>query len=458
MGQFVPKTFATILTRMINRVVARTSLTDLNDGSSVKQVLAAAAREDDDQYFQMVNLLDLFDIMKARKGDLDERAKEYNPNLISRAAAAKATGQVRFSRTGTTGAISIPIGTQVQVPSSGGSPAIVFSTTEVGTIADGASSSGLVDVAAVATGTASNAAVNTVVGFVTKPSGVDTVTNPAAFTNGVDTESDDSFRQRLLAYVKGLARAHVAGIEAAVMGLTDTVTSKTVRFAGVVEDLYDRGNVILYIDDGAGSLATDYATVASETLIASAVGGEVDFWLVNKPVRTDLAFTLKKNTVALYYLSDYTVNFASGQIKLRVALSPGDNLVVAPYSHWTGLIQLAQKVIDGDPSDRTNYPGYRAGGILVLVLSPQIVQLSVQANITVKRGYSQTAVATLVTNAISGYVNSLGISEDVIFSELVERAMAVTGMQDIHFTTPTENRIILDDQIARLLASNITIS
>jgi len=47
MGQFQPKTYETILTRMINRVVARTNLTDINDGSSVKQVLAAAAREDE---------------------------------------------------------------------------------------------------------------------------------------------------------------------------------------------------------------------------------------------------------------------------------------------------------------------------------------------------------------------------------------------------------------------------
>lgn len=458
MGQFQPKTYETILTRMINRVVARTNLTDINDGSSVKQVLAAAAREDDDQYFQMINLLDLFDIMKARKTDLDERAKEYNPSIISRNPAARATGQVRFSRTGTTGAITIPIGTQVQVPATGGSPSAVFTTTSTGTIADGATTSGLVDVKATLAGSAGNAAVNTVVGFVTKPSGVDSVTNPASFINGEDQESDDSFRQRLLAYVKGLARAHVAGLEAAVLGLAEPTTGKTVKFAEVVEDIIDRGNVTLYIDDGAGSLAADYTTVASETLIASALGGEVDFWTVNKPIKTELTFVVKKNTVALVLNTDYTLNPASGQIKLAVALTAGDALVAEPYSHYTKLIQLAQKVIDGDPADRSNYPGYRAAGVLVRVLSPQIVQLTITANITVKQGYSQTSVAVLVKTAISGYVNSLGISEDVIYAELIERAMAVPGMLDIRFVQPTENRVILDDQIARLLSSNISIT
>jgi len=46
----------------------------------------------------------------------------------------------------------------------------------------------------------------------------------------------------------------------------------------------------------------------------------------------------------------------------------------------------------------------------------------------------------------------------VIFAELIERAMAVPGMLDIRYVTPSENRVILDDQIARLLSSNISIS
>ena len=458
MGQFTPKTFETILTRMTNRVVARTDLTDINDGSSLKQVLAAAAREDDDQYYQMINLLDYFDIMKARGKDLDERAKEYNPAIISRDPASRATGQVKFSRLGTTGAITISIGTQVQVPASGSSPSVVFSTTAVGAIADGNHDSGLVDVRAVETGLSGNAAVNSVKGFVTKPSGVDTVTNPSTFTTGADVESDDSFRQRLLAHVKSLARAHVAGLEAAVMDLQDSVSGKTVKFSAVVEDIVDRGNVTLYIDDGAGGLAADYATVPTETLINPALGGEVDFWTADKPIKTELPFTLKKNTVPLTLNTDYTLNPASGQIKLAATLTAGDVLVVEPYSHYTGLIALAQKVIDGDPLDRPNFPGYRAAGVLVRVLSPQVVQLTVVANITVRSGYSQTSIALAVVNAVSGYINSLGISEDVISAELIERAMAVPGMLDIRFTEPAENRAILDDQIARLLSSNITIS
>lgn len=463
MGQFIPKTRDQILARMINRVVARSGLSDLNDGSSIKQVLAAAAREDDDQYFQMINLLDLFDIMKARGTDLDERAKEFNSAIISREQPRAATGAVVFSRTSVVGDISIGIGTQVQVPASGATPAITFLTTEVGWIYDGWNDSSDVPVKAVQTGTIGNAAPDTVKGFGTKPLGVDSVTNPSAFTNGVDLESDDSFRRRIIAYIVGLARCHIAGLENAVMGAEDPDSGKTVMFAQVYEDITNRGDVTLYIDDGAGTVATGESNpVVGEVVDASTDAGETDFYLVNKPVDLTATLTFSIGGVPKTRDVDYTIDAAAGHIKLLAAAYPtgvgGGLAVTCSYSYWSGLIQICQKIIDGDPADRANYPGYRAAGVQVLVLSPTVHQLVVQANVTVRQGYNQVSVIAAVKAALSAYVNGLGISEDVILSELIEQAMAVPGMEDITFVAPSSNQVILDDQIARLISSNITIT
>jgi uncharacterized phage protein gp47/JayE len=443
---------------MINRVLARTDLTDINDGSSLKQVLAAAAREDDDQYAQMVNLRNLWDISKARGDDLDERAKDYNPNIITRRLATRATGNVQFSRTGTTGTVTIPIGTQVQVPSSGSNPAIVFSTTAVGTIAGGSTTSGLVSAQAVNEGASGNAYPNTITGFVTKPSGVDAVNNPAAFVNGLDKELDDSFRRRILAYINSLARCHIRGVTAAVMDLEDPNTGKIVTFAQLIEDTLHRGYATLYIDDGLGSLASEYTTVASEVLLASAVGDEVDLYPAHVPIKTDLTFTLKKNTVPLTLNTHYTLNPCTGHIKFFTPLSPGDAIVLEPYSYYSGLIQLAQKVVEGDKLDRVNYAGYRAAGVQIQVLSPQVVFLSVSCNLTILTNYVQATLAASVKTALAEYINGLGIGEDVILSELIKRAKSVVGVFDVTFSDPSENRIILDDQIARILVSNITVT
>jgi phage-related baseplate assembly protein len=132
--------------------------------------------------------------------------------------------------------------------------------------------------------------------------------------------------------------------------------------------------------------------------------------------------------------------------------------ITADYTYFTGLIQNTQLHIDGDATDRTNYPGYRAAGVQVRVLSPTIVQLSFTANITVAQGYAQEDVADAVSSAIQTYVNNLGIDEDVVLAELVERAMSVPGMYNINIVNPSEDRIILENQVARILAGNINIT
>jgi len=461
MGQFEPKSFEEILERMINRVVARTDLTDINDGSSLKQVLAAAAREDDDAFFQMINLLDLFDINKAIGADLDERAKEFNPALISRKEASKATGAVVFSRVGTSGVVTIPIGTQIVVPASGGQDEIVFSTTEEGTIADTFQDSNSVDIVADSAGTIGNVAPATITGFSSKPSGVDTVTNAAALVNGLDRESDDDFRLRLKNQIKGLARAHVDGLETAALTGEDTATGKLVKFAQVVEDPFSLGNVTVYIDDGSGT-AESTNTEVTKVVLASAVGAETVIFLPDKPIKIESAFNLYRNAGLLVKDTDYTLNPASGQINFLPTPFPtgltAADAITADYTNFTGLIQIVQKIIDGDAGDRATYPGYRAAGVLVRVLTPSIIQQVVTANITVTSGFSQTDAATKVEAVISSYINGLGISDDVILNELRERSMAIPGMFDVEFTAPTANVVILDTQMARVIDSNISIT
>lgn len=75
---FVPRNFEQILTDMIAHVRANTTLTDFNVGSVIRTILEAAALEDDEQYYQMVQLLDAFRIATASGEDLDERAADFN--------------------------------------------------------------------------------------------------------------------------------------------------------------------------------------------------------------------------------------------------------------------------------------------------------------------------------------------------------------------------------------------
>ena len=88
---FVPRTFEEIRDDMLAYVRMRTTLTDFEIGSVIRTIVEAAALEDDEQYFQMVQLLDAFRLSSATGQDLDERVAEFN---IVRLQPGASTGTV----------------------------------------------------------------------------------------------------------------------------------------------------------------------------------------------------------------------------------------------------------------------------------------------------------------------------------------------------------------------------
>lgn len=88
---FVPRTFETILQDAINYVRANSELTDFEIGSVVRTVLEAMALEDEEQYFQIVQLMDAFNIQNANGADLDKRVADFG---IVRLQPSSSTGTV----------------------------------------------------------------------------------------------------------------------------------------------------------------------------------------------------------------------------------------------------------------------------------------------------------------------------------------------------------------------------
>jgi uncharacterized phage protein gp47/JayE len=90
---FTPREFNQILTEMIAYVRTNTIVSDFSVGSVARTILESAALEDDEQYFQMVQLLDAFSILTSEGSDLDLRVKDFN---IFRQPAKSAFGRVTF--------------------------------------------------------------------------------------------------------------------------------------------------------------------------------------------------------------------------------------------------------------------------------------------------------------------------------------------------------------------------
>ncbi|MGE5552820.1 MAG: baseplate J/gp47 family protein [Betaproteobacteria bacterium] len=127
---------------------------------------------------------------------LDLRCEEHG---ITRRAATKATGQVKFS--GAAGTV-VPAGTRVATPAdpASGATAVEFATTADVTL-DGTGAD-YADVEAVEAGTSGNVPAGAISILVTPVAGVSAVTNLAATDGGLDTEDDASLLARYLQRVR----------------------------------------------------------------------------------------------------------------------------------------------------------------------------------------------------------------------------------------------------------------
>jgi uncharacterized phage protein gp47/JayE len=460
-----------ILRDMVARVVARSDLVGLTRNSSVFHVLAAAANEDAEQYFQLSRMRTLFSIDSATGSDLDERAAEVQPATIVRRAQLAASGNVVFSRPGVVGEVTIPTGSIVAASDADGQ--IKFRTTSPSAITAGNTDSPAVNVVAVEPGIRGNVPASPTTGsinqFVSRIPGATTVANAAAFSNGRDRESDANFRARIKAFIQALSRGTPTALEGFAKNviLTD---GRRVLFSKVVEPIVPDGTVVLYIDDGTGGIEEFSSEFISspDTVVISALGGETVFFTTQKPIRDDGSFVLKINGVTQQRSTDfpaapdYYLNPTNGKIELAETAYPTGltalDTVTAEYRYYTGLIQETQRVIDGDPATPLTRPGVRAAGRIVYVRPPSVVFQSVTAQISVRSEFDTTAVGVEVAAAIQDYINSLDIGDDVILSEIIERSMAVEGMFDITVSVPTTNQVLLENQVARITSAGISLT
>jgi len=464
MPVFRPRNKLEILRDMVARVIARSELVGMLRNSVVNHILTASAEEDAEQYFQMARLRDLFSIDKATGSDLDARAAEIQPAVLLRARSTPASGEVTFSRAGTTGTVAIPIGSIVAGEDAQGR--IQYRTTVAGSILAGFTTSGAVPVVSTTRGIRSNLAAGQIVQFITRIAGVTAVTNGNGFTNGRDRESDSNFRARLKAFIQSISR----GTKTAIEGFARNVVlsdGRRVLFARSVEPILPNGTVTVYIDDGTGTIeefSSDFFT-SLDTLLASAVGGEVTLFTEQRPIKDDGSFALFINAVLQVRGTDYRLDVTEGKVKLDPVAYPtgltASDTVTANYRHYIGLIQQTQKIINGDRDEPLRFPGVKAEGIKAIVLPPLVIPQTIDATISVLGGFDTSTVALEVVAAIQSYINSLDIGEGVIVSEIIQRAMDIAGMYNIQISnlsgaSPVD-QVILEDQVARIAATDISL-
>lgn len=417
---------------------------------------------------------------------LDLRCEEHG---LTRRAPVKAKGQVQF--TGTPGTV-VPAGIRVATPADRvtGTSSVEFLTKASITLDE--TGVAIADVEAVQAGISGNIPTGSISLVVTPVNGVVGVTNPAAFTGGIDTESDESLLARYLqrvrspsssgnkadyinwsSEVQGVGGVSVVPVKygpgtvsVALLGLDKVPASQELvdavqdyiapphRFAIEAEGM-DIGSYGTSIDGTAVFMQYDSGGPGTIRHDLPADLPQLGIWRLKVISKVDSNAGVE-NLIRIGVWNSSTEGWATSTIAgsepALITLSASELSTeyeeTAIEFYWNGQDQIELQIdrLTSDTStrvwiDRVNFvsafsrddgDGKAPIGARVYVESATAVVISVSVTLSYSAGYSQASVRSAVEQAIKDYIASLAfaVQNDVIYTVIGSIILGVPGVVD----------------------------
>ena len=351
---------ATLPTQSFNQIVTNTvagiqgranKLVNFSQGSTLRAIVEGFAGLF--LWFQalVLQLLQAMRLSTASGVDVDTFTADYMPTIGTsngvaspRLGAQFASGTVTFTRY-TAAAVTrfIPVGatmttndgtnTQFQVVANltyGTYSAVLGGYTLPSSVA-----SIIVPVQALVAGASGNVVAGAISSITAPITGIDTVSNTSAFTNGANAESDAALKARFSAWILGLSRGDYFGLNAAIQGVAATVQwtlTENYNFDGS----YHPGSFLVVTDDGSGN--------PSPAFLLSVTNA------VNSVRPLGIQFTVFAPTVVLANVSmtlttatGFTHNVVVAQVAALIALNI-NNLGLGVSLPWSQLASWAYSI------------------------------------------------------------------------------------------------------------------
>jgi uncharacterized phage protein gp47/JayE len=292
--------FSTLVEGMAAAVQgAASSLLDLTTGSVLRAILEANASLALWLQWLVVQVLATTRLATSTGADCDTFGADFG---FFRLPAVAAVGQVTFSRFTPTVAAFIPVATAVSTSGNAQSFVVLADPTNPAysasmggyNLAAGVASV-TVQIAANVAGSAGNVQPGAITVISSALAGIDSVTNAAVLTGGIDAESDAAFKLRFGNYLASLSKATDLAIGAAITGVQQGlsyVISENIDQTGAIQ----MGHFVVTVDDGSGSPpATLLSTVQQAVDAVRPVGSS---FAVQAPLVTPADVSLNLTLVA----------------------------------------------------------------------------------------------------------------------------------------------------------------
>lgn len=369
MASLPTKGFNQIVTDTIAGIQGRAqAFVDFSTGSPLRAIVEGFAGLFLWFQAQVLQLLQAMRLSTASNSDVDTFTADFmtpvgtsNGVASPRLAAQKASGNVTFSRfTAAPSTCFIAVGktvgtndgTNTQFAVVADPTFATFSVPLQGYTLASSVASIVVPVAAVVAGSAGNV-VSGGISQITSPiTGIDSVTNVAAFVNGADFESDSALKKRFSDYILGLSRGDYYGLAASIEGAAVNV-EWTLTENYNYDGSYHPGYFFVVADDGSGAPSDAFMTLVTNA--ANAVRPLGIQCAVFRPVVLFANVSMQVTTAA-----NYDHNTVVAQVAALVALNindlgVGNSLAWSILSSWAysvpGVVTVAAVLLNGNATD-----------------------------------------------------------------------------------------------------------
>lgn len=370
-------------------------------------------------------------------------------------------------------------GTQYQVVPDVDNPA--YNATLNAYVLAAGQSSVTATVQALNAGSASNVAAATLIQIGSPLPGIDTVTNAAPVTNGLDAETDSAFRARFVTYLASLAQATEAAILAAILsvqqGLLVTLVENASPTSPTCTATATIGGTTLNSGDAVSLTLTNAAVAGFPVTVSHTLGaGETTTTVaaalasaINADTTLAAAHVTATSSAAVITVSQLGSVGNSTVLTAAVTGTGNETVTFSPSTgalSGGGLVGCFTAYVDdgsGDPPSSllasvfNAVNGARAFGIQAFVVGPVTTVLTIAITIRVASGYTASAVEAAVQNAIAAAVNALAGGATVFVSSVEAAALTVAGCEAVKPGT-TINGLAQDFTPAATVEPRTTVS
>jgi len=357
--------FTTLVRNQVTAIQgAARVLVDLTIGSILRSVVEANAAVILWLQGLILQLLAITRAATSSGTDLDSWVGDFG---LTRLAAVASSGLVSFSRFTPTLQAVVPVGTTIQTGDGTQQFTVTLDTTNPaysaslgGYVLAAAVASINVPVTAVTAGASGNVSAGQLNTLTQAVTGVDTVSNSAAFANGADAESDAALRLRFIAYIASLSKATKGAIDYAITSLKQGITYTRVenqQYNGTT----DYGYFYVVIDDGTGAPGSTLLNAVASAI--DAVRGFTIRFGVFAPVISTANIAMTITTGSGYVHADVValvvaamqnyINTLARDSTTQIQTLPYSRLAQVAYDASPGVTNVTGVTINGGTADMT---------------------------------------------------------------------------------------------------------